>query len=88
MLNFDTVDTAGRTGTDLSARYQYRRYRHSGNLKVYEVTRVTWNGETDEWCIVLQEIRPDGEGRSDVSITRSFDSFVGNREDVPRFIAL
>ncbi len=73
-FSIDTVDKIGLTGRSLLVLYQFKKFKHTGNGKVYTVTGVNWMGELDLWGLVHKS--PEG-----VKCVRSVENFLGNRSN-------
>lgn len=57
-----------------------RKYKHTGNDRVYTVIGFAWNGDSDEW-----QVLHEGSDTA-VKFTRSLTDFFGMRNGRPRFI--
>lgn len=50
------------------------RWQHSGNMKVYMLVGYVWNGDTDEWNMLMNA--PEGVG-----VVRPMNHLYGSRAD-------
>ena len=71
-FSFKTEDSTGKVPDQNMIG---KRFRDSGNKKVYTVTGFVWDGNRDEWMVVASR---DG---SQVPVARSLKNHAGNRRD-------
>lgn len=61
-----------------------RKFQHTGNGKIYEITSAVFNGDTDEWGYLMHDVQVPIR----INFFRSIANFYGVRPQTgaPRFV--
>lgn len=66
----------------LYSEFVGKRFKHTGNGKVYIVYDVQWDGRSDQWALAHYEVVAQPAGSWAPTITRTVSDFFGDRYEV------